>query len=572
MRTVADIRHLLDDLTSQPADSLEDQDLDFKEWNERSLPDSVGMVVDMAICMANGGGGTVVFGVRDKVTGRDAAILGVPNAIDPNLLKKTVYDRTDPRITPVFEDLPVPEGTGRLLVMQVFPGMPPHTDTSGKGTIRMGKDCMPLTGSVRQQIAVETGETDLTARCVDGALDALISPGAMEALREAARRERAPEDLLGMSDHDLLAAIDLLDRGSLTVAGLLLAGKPEALRALLPNHGWSYLQMRDDTEIAKPAGGHEALPLAVNRLADQISNPIETVRQGLHHFEYRTYPEIALREALLNAFCHRDYRLGGPVIVKQYDDRLEIASLGGFIGGINADNILHHPPASRNPRLIQALSQLRLVNRSNLGVPRMFKSLLIEGKAPPIIAERGNAVIVTFLASDLSDAFRSFVEDEAAHGRMLSVDHLLVLQHLLRHPEIDIAAAAALCQRTQSETREVLGWMERTGPYIERGGTTGRGLFWMLRADLHRRLAGPGSPERYPRIDWESAKTRVLSVLRQRATKGEPGLSNAEIRQLTHFNRNQVFRMMRELLAEEPAIRLSGPGRHARYGYVATLG
>ena len=39
--------------------------------------------------------------------------------------------------------------------------------------------------------------------------------------------------------------------------------------------------------------------------------------------------------ALLNAFAHRDYRLGGPVIVKEYADRLDVHSPGGFIGGVS---------------------------------------------------------------------------------------------------------------------------------------------------------------------------------------------------------------------------------------------
>lgn len=112
----------------------------------------------MAVCMANGGGGTVVFGVADRVKGRANAIIGVPPEIDPNILKKAVYDQTDPRIIPLFEELRVPEGTGRLLIMQINPGMPPHTDTAGRGTIRIAKDCVPLTGGMRRKIAVETGK------------------------------------------------------------------------------------------------------------------------------------------------------------------------------------------------------------------------------------------------------------------------------------------------------------------------------------------------------------------------------------------------------------------------------
>ena len=87
MRELSEIRLLLDKLEHQPADALENQDLDFKEWNTRSMADAISMTIEMAICMANGGGGTVVFGVNDKAIGRKQAILGVPPEVDMNRLK-----------------------------------------------------------------------------------------------------------------------------------------------------------------------------------------------------------------------------------------------------------------------------------------------------------------------------------------------------------------------------------------------------------------------------------------------------------------------------------------------------
>lgn len=113
MRTIRDIERLLNELESRAADELEDQDLDFKQWDASSKDKAVRLVVHMAVCMANGGGGTVVFGVADKLAGRSTAILGVPPEVDVNRLKKAVYDQTDPKIMPVFEDVRVPEGTGR---------------------------------------------------------------------------------------------------------------------------------------------------------------------------------------------------------------------------------------------------------------------------------------------------------------------------------------------------------------------------------------------------------------------------------------------------------------------------
>lgn len=569
MRELGEIRSLLDELESQPADALEGQDLDFKEWNTRSIQDAVALVVEMAVCMANGGGGTVVFGVNDKATGRSNAIRGVPPEIDINRMKKAVYDSTDPKLTPVFHELSVPEGTGRLIVMQIYPGLPPYTDTRGRGKIRIGTDCQPLTGTLRRRVMVETGETDFTATLVSGRTESLISAAAMERLREAARRENAPDDLLRRPDRDLLSILGLIRDGRLLRAGVLLTGAEAAIRNHFPGYVWTHLRMVSDTDYSDRADGYDALPIALERILDRImaDNPITTVPQGLFHFEIRTYPEIALREALLNAFVHADYRIHGPILIKQYRNRLEISNPGGLPGGITPDNILRHEPVPRNPALVDALTRLRLVNRSNLGVRRMYQALLIEGKEPPEIIDEGEAVRVIFRASDLSVPFRMFVAEEADKGHILTVEDLLIIQHLLRLPEIDTTTAARITQQSESDARETLSRMELDLGYLERGGI-GRGTYWNLRPDLHRRISAPGHPERDRRIDWEAAKTRVLSILKQRAERGEPGLSNAEIRQITHMDRNQVVRLMRELRQENPEIRAPGRGRWARYEWI----
>jgi ATP-dependent DNA helicase RecG len=562
---------MLDELDQRTADALEAPDLDFKEWDASNRKKAVRTVVQMAICMANGGGGTVVFGVADRVVGRSAAIKGVPLDVDVNQLKQAVYDATDPKLTPQFEELHVPEGTGRLLVMHVFGGLPPYTDTAGRGWARVGKDCKPLTGTMRRKLAVETGDADFTARLVKGAAQRRLSPAAMEALREAARRERAPDELLSQSDQDLLAALDVLRDGRLTYAGLLLAGSPQAIREHVPHYVWTHLRMRSDTEYTDRADGREAIPLALFRVLDRIlaDNPIQTVRQGLFHLEYRTYPEVALRESLLNAFCHADYRIASPILVKQFQNRIEITNPGGLIGGITPENILHHAPVTRNPCLVNALVRLRLVNRSNVGIQRIYKALLVEGKEPPVIEDLGDVFRITFRASKLSPEFRAFVAEEEKKGTSLTVDHLLVLQHLLRHPEIDSATVARICQRPHDEAHEVLACMERDLGFLDRGGS-GRSTYWTLRRAVHGRLAAPGSVDSDRRIDWEAAKTRVLSAIRQRALRGEEPMTNADVRRITALDRKQVNRLIHEL-EREGHVRMHGHGRGARYLYVGPL-
>ena len=133
--------------------------------------------------------------------------------------------------------------------------------------------------------------------------------------------------------------------------------------------------MTSDTDYSERADGNDATPLAVSGMIARIMshNPIETVSEDIYDFEHPTYPRVALREAILNAFCHSDYRIASPRLVKQYADRIEITSPGGFLGGVTAENILHHRPVTRNPRLVDALVRLRMVNRTNLGTERIVR-------------------------------------------------------------------------------------------------------------------------------------------------------------------------------------------------------
>ena len=112
--------------------------------------------------------------------------------------------------------------------------------------------------------------------------------------------------------------------------------------------------------------------------------------------------------------------------------------------------------------------------------------------------------------------------------------------------------------------------MERHLGYLERGGT-GRGSYWRLREGLHTRLALPGHPERDHRLDWEAAKTRVLSLLKQRAERLEPGLSNLELRQITRLGRKDIVTLMAELRTEDRHLNHPALGRWARYTYTLNI-
>lgn len=224
-KTRAEVEELLERLDERSADELESQDVDFKEWS-RDAKAAVIQAVDWAVCMANGGGGTIVFGVADDLVGRRNAIVGVPGSLDVDRLRLAVRDRTDPKLTPAFDEIEVPEGTGRVVAMHVHAERPPYTDTSGKGLIRIGKDCKPLTGGMRLAVRDKLARRSSSHGRNRGAEWDSIKAMALAAIRSEAAQGRAPlanadlRRITGLDRHRVYRLVQqLVAEGAIRVDG-----------------------------------------------------------------------------------------------------------------------------------------------------------------------------------------------------------------------------------------------------------------------------------------------------------------------------------------------------------------
>jgi len=122
---------------------------------------------------------------------------------------------------------------------------------------------------------------------------------------------------------------------------------------------------------------------------------VGAVVKGLEREERTEYPLFAVREALVNAVCHRDYRLRGRRIeIRKFADRLEIISPGGLPGFITLDNIVDEH-FSRNPRIVAGLYQWGYIEELGLGVDRMIEEMTQAGHAPPAFKETAYSFTVS---------------------------------------------------------------------------------------------------------------------------------------------------------------------------------
>ena len=120
------------------------------------------------------------------------------------------------------------------------------------------------------------------------------------------------------------------------------------------------------------------------------------------------FPPLALREALVNAFCHRDYSIpGGAVSVGIFDDRLEITSTGVLPQGITIDDLKReHTSQPRNPLLAEVFYRRGLIERWGRGTQKIVELCQAAGHPEPEFEQRAGEVVVRFIAGDYTPPHR----------------------------------------------------------------------------------------------------------------------------------------------------------------------
>ncbi len=432
---------------------------------------------------------------------------------------------------------------------------------------------------------------DFSARILDLGPEA-VDGIEVERLRRILAAKEPASSLLGLSNDELLERLGVLVREEggegreegaastgglrLTVAGLLLVGKADVLRQQLPGHEAIYLHMKSDTEYDKRVDSNRPLLAILEQFTQALEpyNRIRTLKLGLFHFEIPDFPEEVLREALLNAFVHRDYGVSGPVYLRHFPDRLEVSNPGGFFGDVNPQNILGHEPVSRNRLLAESLQKTRMVERAGMGVKRMYHILLSYGKEPPSYESGPDFVRLTLRSgrieaaqanheSGIDEDFARFVVNRHQEGRELTLHDLLVFSFLKRNREIDLSEAERILQRSENEAREALSSMVLRGLLEPFGQKKGR--VYRLSKAVYNKLRKSVSYSLFRRAEAAFAETAIMGYLEELPGPEEKRfVTNEIVRTLLRVSPAQAGYLLSGLVKKKRLV-LRGWGRAAKY-------
>ena len=134
---------------------------------------------------------------------------------------------------------------------------------------------------------------------------------------------------------------------------------------------------------------------------------------------------LATREALANAFCHRDYSIGGGSVgVAIYEDRLEITSSGSLHFGLTPEKLFApHESLPWNPLIADAFYRRGIIERWGRGTLKMAELTAEAGLPPPEIDDAGGGVTVRFRHELRPVRITGIGETKVGGSATLSVDH-----------------------------------------------------------------------------------------------------------------------------------------------------
>jgi len=351
-------------------------------------------IAETLVAFANAEGGTVVLGVHENGTVGQTLM---EEEAEGSLRSALILCRPPVLTEWIQEETPA----GMIVLLRVERSSELHILADGRALIRTGSENRPMSGHDLQILTANKSIGDFELDPVAGAHREDLDESIIDEYLEK-RQQRSPRSAPTPKNKLLEQIGAITEDGSPTVSGILLFGKEPQI--YLPQSRAIFVKFAD-TQPRGPEGSfgygrREEISGPLARIIERAWRIIweemdkTAIVKGLQREEQTEYPPFAVREALVNAVCHRDYRLRGSSIeIRMYTDRMEIISPGGLPAYITIDNIVEEH-YSRNPRLVNGLYQWGYIEELGLGIDRMIEDMVAAGHPPPVFDAKSHRFTV----------------------------------------------------------------------------------------------------------------------------------------------------------------------------------
>lgn len=367
---------------------LENNNEEWKEvWDQSQLR--------TVAAFYNTDGGTLVIGRKD-----DGSYAGVP---DPKDTVKKISDTIRNKLR-ISVKVHIGSVDGANYIQIDVPAGNRIIPLDGHFYIRMGNTNHMIEGEELKTVLLnERGTAWLDQGCNITYSD--LSKEAVHYFIENGKSHGRIDSRADESDLErIVSAYDLKSDGKLTLtAGIAFSERPRSLDdgAFLKIGKFDtekVLRREDYIEVPGILIPSKTLQILNDRYTPPsfIYDDANAVRRTVYD-----YPENAVRELIVNAIVHKDYRVHEPVTVAVYDDHLEISCIGGLPKGWTANNLLKdHKSIRRNRTLANLFHDAGLMENWGQGIKRVIESCKSNGNPPPRFEVHTDALYAIVYKSD----------------------------------------------------------------------------------------------------------------------------------------------------------------------------
>jgi len=392
-------------------------------------------IIEVVCSFANTEGGVVLIGIKEARENIKDRVTGIELGKETiGRLVNRIIDKTDPPIYPNIEVVKVFDKD--IISIEVPEGRDKPYTASGKPFIRVGDVTKQMKRSEYEKMLFDKSKIKLRfdTQICKGANWKDIDEKKVRWFLKRAMAERNLDIDTAISIKEAMHRLKLTHEGKLINAAILMFGKdPQRF----------FIQAKVRCTRFKGITAHEFIDIKIidGNIIDQIDNAEKFVLSHIkkaakiimfERQEVWEYPPEALREAIVNAICHRDYFSTGNIQIGIYDDRLEIWNPGKLPEPLTPAMLKgEHQSIPNNPIIANAFFLIRYIEQWGKGTNKIIEWCKGHGLEEPDFEEIGGSFVVKFLGPEnilalVSDKRRLNLKELGLNERQIEALRVMV--------------------------------------------------------------------------------------------------------------------------------------------------